>query len=65
MLGPEALGQQLLDALADDFVVRVAEERGNLPVGKTDDAGRVDDEHRVRSGVEGAARKSRRNLKHR
>ena len=54
--GAKSLGHQHLDALADDFVVLVAKQRGDLPIGKADDAGGIDDDHRVRRGIERAAR---------
>ena len=62
--GAETLRHQHLDALADDFVVLVPEQGGDLPIGKPDDAGGIDDDHRIRGGIERAAGEIRRGCTH-
>ncbi len=62
--GVKALRHQHFDALADDIVMLVTEQRRNLPIGKADDAAGVDDDHRVRGSVERAACKIRRDRTH-
>ena len=53
----KALRHQVLDVLANDLIVRIAEQRRDLAVGESDDARRIDDDHRIRRGIERAARK--------
>ena len=51
---PIALRHEQLDLPTDDVIVRIAEEGGDLPVGVANDPGAVDDDHGIRSRVEGA-----------
>jgi hypothetical protein len=60
----ESRRHQHFDALADEFVVGVAEQCGELPIRIPDRAGSVDDDHRVRSRIECAARQFRRSIPH-
>jgi hypothetical protein len=51
----EALGKQELDGLAGDLVRLMSEEQRNLVICENDVAGRVDNYHRVRCGIEHSA----------
>ena len=51
----KALGQEHLDLAPDDLFWRIAEQRGDLMIGEQHFARRIDDDHRVRRGVEHAA----------
>jgi hypothetical protein len=64
MPGTVALGHELLDFLADNVVVRVAEERRYLAIGITDNARGIDDDHRIRRRIQGAAGQLGRNRLH-
>jgi hypothetical protein len=52
----EALRQKLLDRLPDYFVMRVSEQRRYLTIGKLNHARAINDQQRIRSGVERALR---------
>ena len=46
------MGQEHLDPVAHDLFDRKAEHLADLVVGETDGAGRIDDDHRIRQGIE-------------
>jgi hypothetical protein len=54
---PKTLRHQLLDALADNFVVCVSKQSRDLSIRKLDDPEGIDDDHRIRGGIECAAGK--------
>ncbi len=56
----EALRQQVLDWPSDDLVVWVLKQRGDLSIGESNDARRIDQYHRIRRGFECAAGQIRR-----
>ena len=51
----ESFGQQGLDGTLDQVRRRIAEQRGNLAVGKENLPRRIDDDHRVRGRIKNAA----------
>lgn len=54
----KALRHQILDGMADDLVMRVAEQSADLSIGEPDRAGDIDDDHRIRRSVERMAASS-------
>jgi hypothetical protein len=59
---PKPRGHQLFNILADDFVVGVTEQRGQLVVGEQDDAMRIDDDYCIGRSIERAAGEIRRGI---
>ena len=49
---PKSLRHEVLDAEPNNLVVGIAEERGHLTVRKSDGPGGIDDDHRIRGGLE-------------
>ena len=51
----KSLRHQNFDIAADDFIMRIAEQRGDLLIGKSNDARGINDEQRIRGSIEDAA----------
>src|SRR5258708_18996766 len=63
-LRPKAFGHQHFEVLADDFVVGVPKQGGDLAIREPDGAERVDNDYRIRGGIQDLAGESGRDCDH-